>query len=130
MQVWALDLKAHVRNLGLSCQRGEVGMAHIALERCLRIVEAEGSEIPIKWQIWRVEIELARGNWDGTNSAVKCVVFFLFSLSSFRLSFPMVVVFFLLAFRGGSSFDSDALRLQSNSPDMLAPHGFVLFLCG
>jgi hypothetical protein len=75
MQVRALELEAHVRNLELSRRRGEWGMARIAHERCLRVVEAEGSEIPIEWRIWRVEIELARGNWDGANSAVKCVVF-------------------------------------------------------
>lgn len=81
MQTRALELEAHVRNLELSRRRGEWGMARIALERCLRVVEAEGSEIPIEWRIWRVEIELARGNWDGANSAVKCVGFL--SLFSF-----------------------------------------------
>lgn len=88
MQTRALELEAHVRNLELSRRRGEWGMARIALERCLRVVEAEGSELPIEWRIWRVEIELARGNWDGANGAAKCVFFFFFSsFSSFRLFF-------------------------------------------
>ena len=122
MHTRALELEAHVRNLELSRRRGEWGMARIALERCLRVVEAEGSEIPIEWRIWRVEIELARGNWDGANSAVKCVAF---SLSS------LVVVGFLIGVsRFFFGFGSDALRLQSNSPDVLALRGLVLFLCG
>jgi DnaJ family protein C protein 7 len=90
MQTRALELEAHVRNLEMSRRRGEWGMARIALERCLRVVEAEGSEIPIEWRIWRVEIELARGNWDGANGAARCG---FFSLSPFRLS---------LRFDGGS----------------------------
>ncbi|KAH9991103.1 hypothetical protein BJV77DRAFT_553430 [Russula vinacea] len=94
MQTRALELEAHVRNLEMSRRRGEWAMARIALDRCLRAVEAEGSEIPIEWRIWRVEIELARGNWDGANSSV-----------------------------------NDALRLQSNSPDVLTLRGLVLFLC-
>ena len=42
----------------------------------------------------------------------------------------MVEVVFLMAFRGFFRLDSDALRLQSNSPDVLALRGLVLFLCG
>ena len=36
---------------------------------------------------------------------------------------------FLIGFSPGRS-DSDVLRLQSNSPDVLALRGLVLFLCG
>jgi len=81
MQARALELEAHVRNLEAARRRGEWAMARVALERCLRGVEAEGSEIPVEWRVWRVEIELARANWDGANSAVKYVVtFFCFCL--------------------------------------------------
>lgn len=72
----ALELEAHVRNLESSRRRGEWVVARIALERCLKVVEAEGSEIPTEWRVWRVEIELARGNWDGANNAAKYVFFF------------------------------------------------------
>jgi DnaJ family protein C protein 7 len=81
MQARALELEAHVRNLEAARRRGEWAMARVALERCLRSVEAEGSEIPVEWRVWRVEIELARANWDGANSAAKYVApFFLFLL--------------------------------------------------
>ena len=73
MQARALELEAHTRNLIASRQRREWGMARIALERCLHAIEAEGSEIPTEWRQWRVELELARGNWDAANSAAKCV---------------------------------------------------------
>ncbi|KAH9057438.1 hypothetical protein EDB87DRAFT_1751756 [Lactarius vividus] len=95
MHARALELEAHTRNLVASRQRREWGMARIALERCLQAVEAEGSEIPTEWRQWRVELELARGNWESANSAA-----------------------------------NDALRLQSNSPDVLTLRGLVLFLCG
>jgi DnaJ family protein C protein 7 len=77
----ALELEAHVRNLDGARRRGEWGLARIALYRCLGVVEAEGSEIPIEWRLWRVEIELARGNWDSANSAAKYVRAFSLSLS-------------------------------------------------
>lgn len=69
----ALELEAHVRILDGARRRGEWALARIALDRCLGVVEAEGSEIPIEWRLWRVEIELARGNWDSANSAAKYV---------------------------------------------------------
>ena len=120
MHMRALELEAHTRNLAAARQRREWGMARIALERCLQVVEAEGSETPTEWRQWRVEIELARGNWDGANSAAKCV-FPLLVLSA-RAS-PLRSLIALLIF-------SDALRLQSNSPDVLTLRGLVLFLCG
>jgi len=83
MQTKALELEAHVRNLEVSMRRGEWAMARVALERCLKVVEAEGSEIPTEWRLWRVEIELARGNWDGANGAAKCVFLSLFFFFSF-----------------------------------------------
>jgi DnaJ homolog subfamily C member 7 len=74
MHAKALELEAHVRNLEASRRRGEWAMARVALDRCLLAIEAEGSEIPTEWRLWQVEIELGRGNWDGANSAAKCVL--------------------------------------------------------
>lgn len=56
-------------------------MARIALDRCLQAIEAEASEIPTEWRQWRVEIELARGNWDAANSTAKYVPGSLFAIS-------------------------------------------------
>ena len=92
MQTKALELEAHVRNLEMSRRRGEWAMARIALDRCLRVVEAESSEIPIEWRVWRVEIELARGNWDGANSAAKCVLFFSLAVVTVYFYFLLVVM--------------------------------------
>jgi DnaJ family protein C protein 7 len=61
-------------------------MVRVMLNWYLQVIKAEGSEIPIitEWQVWQVEIELAWGNWDGTNSTAKyvspCLSFFFFSL--------------------------------------------------
>ena len=83
MHTRALELEAHTRNLVAARQRREWGMARIALERCLQVVEAEGSETPTEWRQWRVELELARGNWEGANSAAKCVPFSSFAFFLF-----------------------------------------------
>jgi hypothetical protein len=99
MQTKALELEAHVRNLETSRRRGEWAMARIALDRCLRVVEAEGSEIPIEWRVWRVEIELARGNWDGANSAAKCVL----SLFCFLFLIVFTVFYLFIVMRCGCS---------------------------
>jgi DnaJ family protein C protein 7 len=99
MQARALELEAHVRNLDAARKRGEWAMARVALDRCLRAVEAEGSEIPTEWRLWRVEIELARGNWDGANAAAKYVPlppppFFLFSVEAVLSVVPCFFFFF------------------------------------
>jgi len=41
----------------------------LALDKCLQGIEGEGGEIPTEWRLWRVEHELARGNWDAANIA-------------------------------------------------------------
>lgn len=101
MHARALELEAHIRNLVASRQRREWGMARIALDRCLQAVEAEGSEIPTEWRQWRVELELARGNWDGANSAAKWVPshpFFFFA--HFFFSFVLLPVLCLYSYPG------------------------------
>jgi DnaJ family protein C protein 7 len=70
-------------------------LARLALDQCFQGIEGEGGEIPIEWRIWRIELELARGNWDAANTSA-----------------------------------NDALRLEPNSPDVLATRGLVLFLSG
>ncbi|KAI0047396.1 protein prenylyltransferase, partial [Auriscalpium vulgare] len=95
LQQKVLELEADMRNLAGARERNDWGMARIALDRCLASVEAEGSEVPTEWRIWRVELELARGNWDAANQAA-----------------------------------NDALRMQSNSSDVLTLRGLVLFLSG
>jgi DnaJ homolog subfamily C member 7 len=129
MQTKALELEAHVRNLEASRRRGEWAMARVALDRCLLAIEAEGSELPTEWRLWQVEIELARGNWDGANSAAKCVSPLLFHFPPpLFFSFCSSTLFCAIVCR--QSLLSDALRLQSSSPDVLALRGLVLFLCG
>jgi DnaJ homolog subfamily C member 7 len=126
MHAKALELEAHVRNLEASRRRGEWAMARVALDRCLLAIEAEGSEIPTEWRLWQVEIELGRGNWDGANSAAKCVLSLLFFLFLFLVP-PLCFFRFLCA---DNSLLSDTLRLQPSSPDVLALRGLVLFLSG
>ncbi|KAF5362268.1 hypothetical protein D9756_002064 [Leucocoprinus leucothites] len=88
-------LEGHVKNFENARAKKEWGLARLALDKCLQAIEGEGGEIPEEWRIWRVELELARGNWEGANMAA-----------------------------------NDALRINSNSPDILVLRGRVLFLSG
>lgn len=66
-------LEGHVKNFETAKEKKEWGLARLALDKCLQAIEGEGGEIPAEWRIWRVELELARGNWEGANMAAKCV---------------------------------------------------------
>jgi DnaJ family protein C protein 7 len=66
-----LELQAHLRNFDGAKRRKEWGMARLALDKCLQSIEGEGGEVPTQWRLWRVELELARANWDAANIAAK-----------------------------------------------------------
>lgn len=77
----ALELEAHLRNFEGAKRRREWGMARLALDKCLQGIEGEGGEIPTEWRLWRVELELTRGNWEAANIAAKYVLAINFSYS-------------------------------------------------
>ncbi|KAJ7460673.1 hypothetical protein FB451DRAFT_1096425 [Mycena latifolia] len=88
-------LEGHLKNFETARAKKEWAHARLALDKCLQGIEGEGGEIPTEWRLWRVELELARGNLEGANTAA-----------------------------------NDALRLNTNSPDVLTARGLVLFLSG
>ncbi|KAL6297874.1 protein prenylyltransferase [Sparassis latifolia] len=69
LQKKVLDLESHLRNLEGAQARKDWGMARLALDKCVQSMETEGGDIPIQWRLWRVELELARGNWEGASTA-------------------------------------------------------------
>ena len=69
-------LETHVRNFESARKKKEWGLGRLCLDKCLQAIEGEGGEIPDDWRIWRVELELCRGNWDAANIAAKYVYFF------------------------------------------------------
>jgi DnaJ family protein C protein 7 len=73
IQTKALELEAHLRNFEGARKRKEWAMARLALEKCMQTIEGESGDVPSEWRCWRIELELARGNWDGANVAAKCV---------------------------------------------------------
>ena len=77
MQLWDKIqlLQGQMKNLEVARQRKDWGMVHLALDRCLQSVEGEWEEIPTYWWMLRVELELARGNWDAASITVKSVLF-------------------------------------------------------
>lgn len=68
------DLEGHLRNFEGARSRRDWGMARLALDRCLSGIEGEGGEVPAEWRLWRIELELARSNWEAANIAAKCVL--------------------------------------------------------
>lgn len=66
-----IELEGHMRNFETARARKDWGLARLALDKCLQGIEGEGGEIPTEWRLWRVELELARGNWDAANIAAK-----------------------------------------------------------
>lgn len=68
------QLEKHLRNHDISRKKKDWGMARLSLDQCIQSIEAEGGDIPIQWRIWRVEMELARGNWDAASIAAKCAL--------------------------------------------------------
>jgi len=76
------SLEKHVKNFGVAREKKDWGLARLALDKCVQAIEGEGGEIPEEWRIWKAELELARGNWEGANTAAKCadLITLLFSL--------------------------------------------------
>lgn len=69
-----LDLEAHLRTLDSARAKKDWSHVRLALDKCLQSIEGEGSEVPTEWRLWKVEMELAKGNWDGANNAAKYAV--------------------------------------------------------
>lgn len=67
------DLDGHLRNFQSAKEQRDWGMARIALEKCFQGIEGEGSEVPTEWRMWKVELELTRGNIDAAETAAKYV---------------------------------------------------------
>lgn len=65
------QIESHQVNYLAAMKKKEWTLARLALDQCLQGIEGEGGEIPIEWRIWRIELELARGNWDAANTSAK-----------------------------------------------------------
>jgi DnaJ homolog subfamily C member 7 len=71
LQRKVLEIEAHLRNLEGAKDRKDWGHARLALDKCVQGIEAEGGDIPLQWRLWRIELELARSNWDAASIAAK-----------------------------------------------------------
>lgn len=117
LQKKVLEIEAHLRNFESAKAKRDWGLARLALAKCVQGIEAEGGDIPIQWRLWRVELEIAKCNWDGASIAARLV------------TLPFCPVIRLFAPRKLTFDDtSDAMRLDGNSPDVLTVRGLVMFL--
>ena len=91
LQTKVLELKAYLRTFEGARSKKDWSMARLALSRIEQTIDGEGGDVPVEWQCWRIELEVARGNWD-------------------------------------SAIVTNDVLLQSNSADLLALRGLVLFL--
>ena len=71
VQAKALELEAHLRNFEGAKKRKDWALARLALEKCSQTIEGESGDVPSEWRCWRIELELARGNWEAANVAAK-----------------------------------------------------------
>ncbi|KAG5353588.1 hypothetical protein C0989_005109 [Termitomyces sp. Mn162] len=62
-------LEGHLRNLDAARKKKNWSLARLALDKCFQAIEAEGTEIPTEWRTCRIELELAKSNWDAANIA-------------------------------------------------------------
>ncbi|KAH9852955.1 DnaJ-domain-containing protein [Lenzites betulinus] len=69
LQLKVLELEAHLRNLEGARDRNEWGLARLALDKCMQVIDGEGGDIPIQWRLWKVEHEIARKNWEAAGIA-------------------------------------------------------------
>ncbi|KAI0796257.1 protein prenylyltransferase [Irpex lacteus] len=69
LQKKVLEIEAHLRNLEGAKSRKDWGHARLALDKCVQGIETEGGDIPLQWRLWRIELELARANWDAASIA-------------------------------------------------------------
>ena len=71
VQAKALELEAHLRNFEGAKKRKDWALARLALEKWSQTIEGESGDVPSEWRCWRIELELARGNWEAANVAAK-----------------------------------------------------------
>jgi len=71
LQTKISQLESHQANYLAAMKKKEWTLARLALDQCLQGIEGEGGEIPIEWRIWRIELELARGNWEAASTSAK-----------------------------------------------------------
>ncbi|KAJ7623539.1 hypothetical protein FB45DRAFT_108514 [Roridomyces roridus] len=62
-------LETHLKNFHSARDKKDWAHARLALDKCLQSIESEGGDIPSEWRLWRVELELARGNLEAANIA-------------------------------------------------------------
>ncbi len=71
LQTKVPELEAHLRNLEGARDRRDWGMARLALDKCVQVIDGEGGDVPSQWRLWRIEIEIAKKNWDAASMAAK-----------------------------------------------------------
>ncbi|KAF7317724.1 hypothetical protein MKEN_00860200 [Mycena kentingensis (nom. inval.)] len=62
-------LESHLKTFEAAKAKNDWAHARLALDKCLQSIEAEGGDIPTDWRLWRIELELARGDLDAAGSA-------------------------------------------------------------
>lgn len=67
----AAELEAHLRNFHKTRAAKDWATARIALDRCFRAIEGGDADAPSEWLSWRLQLEIARGQWDSASIAAR-----------------------------------------------------------
>jgi DnaJ family protein C protein 7 len=78
------QLESHVKTFEQARRKKDWGLARLALDKCLQAIEGEGGDVPPEWRCWRIELELAKGNWEAANMSAKWVLFEISQIRSTR----------------------------------------------
>jgi DnaJ homolog subfamily C member 7 len=65
------ELATHLANFERARADKSWGMARLALDQCIQRIEGGA---PTQWRLWKIELELVRGNWESAYNAAKYVL--------------------------------------------------------
>lgn len=71
LQDKARELDARLRRFDGARRKKEWETARLALDECLQCIRGEGGEVPTRWRLWGVELDLARARWDAADVAAR-----------------------------------------------------------
>jgi len=71
LQRKAKELEDNLAHFHSAKKNKNWGVARIALDQCFRSSEGGEADAPSEWRCWRIQMEIARGNWDNASEAAK-----------------------------------------------------------
>jgi DnaJ homolog subfamily C member 7 len=65
------ELESRLKQYESSRTKKEWTVARFVLDKCLQSIDAESDEAPVEWQLWVIELDVARKSWDVANAGAR-----------------------------------------------------------